>query len=179
MENGALLIKATIWLCIIAYVIGTAVFAFTGSRINWDTVTRILWTIGLVSLLAHVIFAFQFYHAWSHEAAYLDTARQTFEMVGINWGGGLYINYSLLILWTLDLGWWWVSGIESYRRRPWLLIAVWHAFLTFIIFNATVVFAQGASRWVGLLVCICLATAWWSILRQAFNKQFPLPLGEG
>jgi hypothetical protein len=171
MDTGALLTRATIWLSIIAYAVGIAVFAFSGRRVNGDRFTRILWTIGLIGLFAHVICAFQFFHSWSHDAAYRDTARQTFEVVGMNWGGGLYINYLILILWTLDLGWWWWGGIESYRRRGWTLIAGWHAFLIFIIFNATVVFTQGLSRWFGLLVCICIVTAWWFVLRQTFNTE--------
>jgi hypothetical protein len=38
--------------------------------------------------------------------------------------------------------------------------------LIFIIFNATVVFKDGMTRWVGLLVCLTLVLSWVSISRQ-------------
>ena len=52
------------------------------------------------------------------------------------------------------MGWWWLRGLDSYRRRPRLIILLWHGFLIFIIFNATVVFKDGIQRWVGLLICL-------------------------
>jgi len=119
-----------------------------------------------MALLAHFICAFQFYHAWSHASAYNETARQTSEVFGINWGGGLFINYAVAILWMTDVGWWWFAGVSAYRRRAWLLTLSWHSFLIFIIFNATVVFKDGLARWVGLLVCLTLCLSWVSIGRQ-------------
>src|SRR5687768_15263236 len=57
-------------------------------------VSRWLWTIACLALLAHVTCAFAFYHQWSHAAAYRHTAEQTAAMTGMNWGGGLYFNYA-------------------------------------------------------------------------------------
>jgi len=124
-----------------------------------------------LSLLAHVGLAFQFYHGWSQAAAYRDTARQVNEVVGINWGGGLYINYIVLAWWSLDVLWWWRGGLESYRRRSGLLIAAWHGFLIFIIFNATIVFGHGAARWAGLMVCVCWGLAAWAIARDSSTRS--------
>jgi hypothetical protein len=78
----------------------------------------------------------------------------------INWGGGLFINYAVAVLWTADVAWWWFAGLASYRRRPWWLVLAWHSFLIFIIFNATVVFKDGLTRWVGLLICLSLCLSW-------------------
>ncbi|HJS24184.1 MAG TPA: hypothetical protein VJ751_07510 [Pyrinomonadaceae bacterium] len=64
------------------------------------------------------------------------------------------------MLWFADVTWWWLAGLSSYRRRPWLLTLLWHGFLLFIIFNATVVFKEGLTRWVGLLVCLTLGLSW-------------------
>ena len=33
----------------------------------------------------------------------VETARQTAEVFGINWGGGLFINYTVAILWIGDV----------------------------------------------------------------------------
>jgi hypothetical protein len=160
MNTGEILTRVTIWITIVAFAVGFAAFALSRNRHNWDSVARVAWTAACVALLAHVAFAFNFYHGWSHDAAYRETARQTENVVGLNWGGGLYINYALIIGLVLDTIWWWVVGLEAYRHRPWPLLAAWHGFLVFIIFNATVVFKTGLVRWAGLIVCLGLCLLW-------------------
>ena len=139
-----------------AYTIGVVVFAF-GRR---DSLTRALWTTGIIALIAHFICAYQFFHSWSHDSAYLDTARQTEEVVGLNWGGGLFINYAFLTAWIVDVGWWWLKGLPSYRARPWSILALWHGFMVFILFNAMVVFKDGTVRWIGLCISIVLCISY-------------------
>lgn len=170
MSSGEFLTRITIWTAIAAYTIGFAVFVFARRRPGGDKWVRSIWTIGCAALLAHFASAFHFYHAWSHESAYVDTARQTAEVFAINWGGGLFINYAVASLWFTDVVWWWSAGVNSYRRRPWLLTLIWHAFLIFIIFNATVVFKDGLTRWIGLLVCSSLCVSW-VIMRNELAKR--------
>jgi len=158
---GDLLTRSTVWISIVAYTVGCVVFA--RGRDRW---ARLAWSIGCAALLAHFICAFQFFHAWSHASAYVDTARQTAEVFGINWGGGVFVNYAVAILWTGDVASWWFAGLSSYRRRPWPLILIWHSFLIFIIFNATVVFADGLTRWIGVVVTLCLSLSWAIASRQ-------------
>lgn len=153
---GQFLTRSTIWISIAGYTVGCLVFALT-RRDGW---ARWAWTIGCSALLVHFAVAFHFYHAWSHHAAYVETARQTAEVFVINWGGGLFINYAIASLWIADVSWWWFAGVGSYRRRPWLLTLIWHGLLIFILFNATVVFKDGLTRWVGLLVCLLLCLSW-------------------
>ena len=162
MISAELLTRSSIWISIAAYVIGTVLLATTQS-VRW---VRLAWTIGCAALLAHFVFAFHFYHSWSHESAYLDTARQTAEVFAVNWGGGLFINYAVATLWTADVAWWWAAGIRSYLQRPWWLTLLWHGFLIFIIFNATVVFKDGWPRWVGLVLSLTLCLSWIVISRQ-------------
>jgi MFS family permease len=169
MDSGEFLTRATIWISMLGYGVGSVIFALSSStrrRVEWEPAARVVWTIACASLIAHFISAFQFYHAWSHTAAYIDTARQTEELFGLNWGGGLFINYALLIAWLVDIAWWWRSGIDSYRKRPRLLVALWHGLFIFIIFNATVVFADGIARWVGLAISLLLTVTWLRILRE-------------
>ena len=156
----------------LAYTFGCVVFATSRRRAPGDRLARLAWTTGCVALIAHFICAFQFYHAWSHESAYLETARQTAAVVAINWGGGLFINYAVAILWIADVASWWFAGLSSYRRRPWLVTLIWHGFLMFIIFNATVVFKDGLTRWIGLLICLSLVLSWLSISRQRSTALF-------
>jgi hypothetical protein len=117
------------------------------------------WTFGCVSVLIHVVCAFHYYHNWSHAAAYRETARQTLEVTGFDWGGGLFINYALVAGWIIDVVWW-RRGLDAYRNRPAWLSATWHGFLIFIIFNATVVFKTGPLRWIGLGLCLWMAFLW-------------------
>lgn len=151
----------------VAYAVGTALFLFSRNRSQLLYTARATWTMGCISLLAHFICAFHLYHDWSHTLAYLDTARQTNDVVGLNWGGGIFINYLVLIAWIVDVGWWWLGGIESYRKRNWFWVIVWHGFFIFIIFNATVVFKDGLVRWMGLLISLFLLISWLLISRQA------------
>jgi hypothetical protein len=166
MSSGEFLTRSTIWISILSYALGCVLFAMASRQTQLDRWVRLAWTIGCAALILHFICAFQFFHSWSHESAYVDTARQTAAVFRINWGGGLFINYAVASLWFADVAWFWFAGVNSYRRRPWLLTLAWHSFLIFIIFNATVVFKDGMTRWIGLLVCLTLCLSWVSISRQ-------------
>ena len=168
MSGGEFLTKLTIWLAVAGYVAGAAAFALARGRRGWVARARAAWTVACVALLAHAACAFHFYHGWSHAAAYRDTARQTAEVAGLDWGGGLYVNYALMVAWVADVVWWWRGGLAAYRRRPWWLLIAWHSFLIFMVFNATVVFGRGAARWAGLAACAGLCVAWWV---GAANKE--------
>ena len=157
MNLGEVLTRTTIWISILSYALGYAIFATTRRYDQW---VRVVWTIGCLALLAHFAAAFNYYHAWSQASAYSETARQTAEVIRINWGGGLFINYAVALFWIVDVGWWWLAGVNSYRRRAWLVTTIWHGFLIFIIFNATVVFKSGLTRWIGLLICLSLCWNW-------------------
>lgn len=172
--GGEVLTKLTIWIALAAYFAGAGVYALSRGRRSWDAGARLAWTAACVSLFAHVACAFHFYHGWSHGAAYRDTARQTDEVFGLGWGGGLYVNYALLALWVADVCWWWLGGLDAYRRRPWPLAAAWHAFLLFIVFNATVVFEGGFVRRAGLCLCLALVFVW---LKAARDRATRGPLG--
>jgi hypothetical protein len=171
MGTGEILTRVTIWVAVAGYAAGAAAFALSRKRYRWDAAARLASTLACIALLAHVACAFHFYHGWSHGVAYLDTARQTEEVFGLDWGGGLYVNYALLAGWVLDVTWWWVRGLDAYRRRPWPLTAAWHGFLIFIIFNAAVVFKTGPTRWAGLCVCLGLCLAWWVAARDNLTRR--------
>jgi hypothetical protein len=127
--------------------------------------------MGLISLIAHVACAYQFYHNWSHAAAYRETARQTAEVTGLDWGGGLFINYALIIGWVIDVALWRLRGLDAYRKRPRWPAAAWQGFLFFMIFNATVVFKTGPLRWIGLGLCLWLAFLWLSVNRSKASRR--------
>jgi hypothetical protein len=170
MDSGAILTRVTVWVAVAGYAAGAAAFALSRGRSSRDAAARLAWTVACLGLLVHVACAFHFYHGWSHGAAYVETARQTGEVVGFNWGGGLFINYAIMTGWVVDVAWWWLAGLGSYRRRPWPLSAAWHGFLIFIIFNATVVFKSGLVRWAGLVVCLGLCVVGWLAARDRLTR---------
>jgi hypothetical protein len=128
-----------------------------------DRLARWLWTAACALLWIHVACAFHFRHHWSHAEAYDHTARQTAEFVGLEWGGGVYLNYLLLLVWTGDVLWWWIEP-GGYRRRPAFVGWLVNGFVAFMAFNAAVVFASGPLRWLSLGVMLILGA--WAIRRR-------------
>jgi hypothetical protein len=153
MDTGELLTRWTVRIAVILYVASLA------SRRHSPTIGRFSWIAGCFAYLLHVLAAFHYYHHWSHDAAYESTRQQTAEVVGLDWGGGLYVNYAFTLVWWLDVIWWWVAPDRYLKRPRWIDWGV-HLFLGFVVFNATVVFASGFSRWVGIGACGVLAFAW-------------------
>jgi hypothetical protein len=153
----------TLWTIRVAA--GLYVAAVAGWLARRDRSSRAAWTAACGFYLVHVAAAFHFYHAWSHAAAYRETARQTAAVFGVNWGGGLYFNYAFTAIWIADVLWWW-RGLEAYRRRPRWVTAAVHTFFAFMFLNATVVFAQGGTRWFGVAATTLLCVLWWRTNRS-------------
>jgi hypothetical protein len=138
------LIRGTAWLAFALYVAAEA------------KKSRCLNSLGCAALLLHIAAAFQFRHAWSHSAAYADTARQTTALTGWNWGGGIYINYLFAVVWMSDVARSWIRPPSVSRSQPWIL----RGFFLFMFLNAAVVFVHGSVRWLGLLACVTLVGVW-------------------
>ena len=155
MDAGELLTRWTVRLALALYVLALVLRATAADRRPGLAWARLAYSVGCLAFLLHVVFAFQFYHHWSHHAAYAATARQTAEVVGLQWGGGLYANYGFALIWLADVIWWW-RGLGRYEARPREVGWAVQGFLAFIAFNATVVFATGAVRWLGLAACLFL-----------------------
>jgi hypothetical protein len=107
---------------------------------------RWCWTLGCAAFLVHVAAAFAFFHGWSHQRAYEATDRATG-----GYGAGLYVSYLFTLAWTADVVWWWVNP-RSYAARPNRVGLALHGFLAFMVFNATVVFESGPTRWAGVVL---------------------------
>ncbi len=160
MDTGDLITRLTIWLSLSAYAAGEAgragLLATFGPA--WP---RVMWTFGCLLYAAHVVAAFSFEHAWSHAAAYENTARQTETIFGLDWGGGLYVNYAFSALWVSEVAWWWLAPARYLNRRHWMDVTVRSVFL-FMIASGAVVFVHGSMRWVGLAIVGALAATWWA-----------------
>jgi len=153
MSRGEWITRATIWLALGCYFVAEAIRLRSPRAEGWRRAARGCWTLGCAAYLAHVVAAFGSYHGWSHAAAYRDTARQTKELFGWDWGGGLFANYFFTFCWVVDVADWWRRGLEGRALRPRWLSMLWHGFLFFMVFNATVVFGHGPARWLGIAGC--------------------------
>ena len=165
MNRGELLTKLTVWLALSGYAAGAAILLLAQNLPRWSARARLAWTFGCAFFLGHVVCAFAFFHGWSHDAAYRETARQTAEMTGVRWGGGLFLNYLFAAGWLADVLWWRVSP-AGFARRSQRLTSVWRGFFFFMVFNGTIVFGKGPVRWLGATICGGLAAAWWMTRRH-------------
>ncbi len=139
--------------------LGLLTAGLIGRRLGADRLARGCWAGGAVLMWAHVAAAFAAAHDWSHAAAVRETARQTQALTGIDWGGGVWVNYLFAAVWTADALWWCLRP-AGYAARPRRLDVGVTAFLGFIAVNGAVVFEDGATRWVGVACCGLLAAAW-------------------
>ena len=137
------------------YVLALAVHLLVPPAPARNRFYRLCWTLGWAAFAVHVACAFHFVHGWSHADAFRETARQTADLTGVASGFGLYLNYAFLLAWTADVAWLWLRRDDPHRRR-WVGVVL-HAFLTFMWFNATVVFPTGPTRWAGVAAFALLA----------------------
>ena len=115
--------------------------------------------IGAAIALLHVLIAMGARHGWSHESAIAATARQTRAIYGLDWGGGVFVNYAFVALWCLEL-WRWRRAPERYVLLPDAVTWLVRAFFFVVIVNAAIVFAGGA-RWIaGVIIVFSLVAAW-------------------
>ncbi len=148
---GELLTRWTVRIAMACY-LGRVTLDIAGltseSATRWK---RWLWTIGCGWYLVHVVCAFEFYHAWSHTAAYQHTADQTATLTGWHWGGGLWINYVFTLAWILDCLAWWRTDPATYPKHRWQYVLTQSLF-GFLVFNATIVF--GPRGWIAIAVAM-------------------------
>ena len=128
------------------------------------------WAAGALLALIHSVAAFGQFYGWSHETARVMTARQTAEATGIDFGGGIYVNYVFVAVWLLDAIWW-CAFPRGYAARPRPISWAIHGFIFFIVLNGSFVFADGWARLlggaaVGSVVTSCV----WRLLRQTASQ---------
>jgi hypothetical protein len=135
---------------VLFYLLRLAADALIADPVRRDCWARWAWSLGCAVYLVHVAFAFQFLHHWSHAAAVEHAARRTFEVVGFEFGAGIYVNYAFTLLWVGDVALWWRRRLAGKSVAPlyyWLVQAIFG----FMMFNATVVFGPAFWKWVAAL----------------------------
>jgi hypothetical protein len=151
------------------------VFAtIAGGVITWSLAevmrSRALWTMAALLTIVHSVAAFLVFYDGSHVVAQEQTTRQAAALTGVEFAGGIYINYLLLVVWAGDVVWSWLAP-TSYASRPmWLHWSV-HGFIFFIVFNGAVIFADGLARVVGIVsVTLAAFFASWRLIMPGCNK---------
>ena len=115
--------------------------------------SRVVWTLACGAYLVHVAVAFEYFHHWSHAAAFRHVE------AGSGFGPGIFVSYFFTLLWAIDVAWWWLAP-GSRERRPSWIDGAGFGFMLVIIVNGAIVFASGAMRWVSATALLGLSLLW-------------------
>jgi hypothetical protein len=144
----------TIWISLVLFVAGE--FGKGAALPGWAWRSS---AIGALLMLAHIIISMSSVHAWSHASAITATAAQTDTVYGLNWGGGVNVNYLFITVWVAELAVWRLAPVRYAARSSgikWTL----RAFYFIVIANAAVVFAGGWRRVLGVGLIAALLVCW-------------------
>jgi hypothetical protein len=140
---------APIWLALILFAaaeVGKAWLTIDRTSLAW---ARRAWLAGAALCVMHIAVAMSVRYGWSHQSAVEETARQTAAVYGIDWGGGVYVNYVFVAVWIAE-GVWWLRSPVRYAARSGAIRWTLRAFYLVIIANAAVVFASPLGRVFGV-----------------------------
>jgi hypothetical protein len=151
-------LQATIWIALLCFAVGESGRVFTRRGQAPPRWAWWLFTAGALLAIAHTLLAFATVHRWSHADAVLDTAAETNAVFGVSFGAGIYVNYLFFAVWLADALWWRFAAAGY--QRPASITWILRAFYMVIIFNAVVVFVDGARRLAGLVLVSWLARIW-------------------
>ncbi len=154
-----LLLRATAWLSIAAWAASEWLLA-SAQRPVRATPARASFTLGALALVLHTGLALHLRHAWSQADAMREIARQTAEVTGLGFSGGLFVNYAFLAFWLAEAGWWWRSPAAYLRRGSGACWASRAVFL-FMFVNGAIVFGHGPVRVFGTLAILAVCFSWY------------------
>jgi hypothetical protein len=157
---------------VVFYVVRLAIDLLVADPWRRERMARLVWTAGCFLFLFHLACAFQFLHNWSHAAAMDHVARRTYEVIGVSWGGGIYVNYAFALLWVVDVVWWWLRAAQGQPTPAAYYWAV-QAIFAFIFLNATAVFGPPFWKWIVAATLILLVAG-----RILFRRAPNLPIDE-
>lgn len=153
MRSLELLLRGTAWFSLLGWTIASCLESRPRAA-RWAS------TLGLFLLVGHTALAFQIRYAWSHALAARETARQTEALVGWSFGAEVFVNYLFLLVWSVDVAWWWLSA-ETYRQRPPALTRFIRGFFLLMFANGAVVFVHGPLRLLGAAAVLGVVWAWY------------------
>ena len=145
----------TIWIALLLYGAGES----GRRRIRAGGAAPWAWwafVAGALLCAIHIGIAMKSAHAWSHEAAIAATARQTMAVYGVNWGGGVFVNYAFVAVWLFEAWRWRRRPAGNARAITWMT----RVFFLVMILNGAVIFAAGTRRIAGALLVVWLLWIW-------------------
>lgn len=146
--------RSSAWLAIAIYVLSLILEL----RQSNAPTRRVVWALGAICLTAHILWTILVVHHASLHEAYAHTAQKTQAFIGIPVGEGLYVNFAMLGLWSLDaVAWCLAPGWDRFRRK-----FVWpmHVTFSFLFLNAAIVFASPLGRMFGIAALLVALGAW-------------------
>lgn len=158
MSNEDWLISLTAFISFAAYIGACAKFQNKPQHSSFFSASN-LWMLGFITFVVHFISAFHYKYEWSHAKALEVTAKQTFQITGMETGIGLYFNYFFTLTWLSDLLWLKLAN-QSYENRPQWLSHTIHGFIAFMWFNATVIFGSLIGQFIGSIAFLGLGSLW-------------------
>ncbi len=120
---------------------------------------RSAWMVGALLMLVHSAAAFVTFYEGRHEVAQIATMQQTRALTGVEFAGGIFVNYLFLAVWIGDAAWW-VVAPGSYMTRARTVSYAIRGYIFFIVVNGAVVFADGWARILGAAAVILVIAAW-------------------
>ncbi len=124
-----------------------------------------LWVLGASLTTLHIGLALWAFHDGSHANAVASTAQRTEDLLGLRVGAGIYANY------VFALVWWWDAAVRwsGWERIPFWCQAAIDGFLIAMAIFASIVFAAGPIRYVGLVVLLA-----WMVLAASRRHRTPV-----
>ena len=114
---------------------------------------------GAAIAAVHIVLAMST-HDWSYETAALTTAQRTEAVYGLNWSGGVVVNYVFVGVWIADLAVW-RAWRHAYLAAPRAVVWSLRFFYLVIVANAAIVFVAPSRRIFGAAVVGVLIYSWW------------------
>lgn len=153
-----LIVRGSMWLALSCFVAGHVGFrrARPSRAARWAVST---YWLGLALAMAHAAAAFHWHHDWSHARAVAATAAETARTFGLDWGGGVWVNYGFLATWLADATW------RTARRTPGpsgSAAAAWpiRGFYLIVIASGAVVFVAWPMTLLGVALVAVLLWSW-------------------
>lgn len=146
---GEFAVRWTIRLSLIGWWLALVGLLTVGNRL-W---IRRVWTLSWTAFVIHVIVAFEYVHHWSHT----DVVRHTEAESGF--GSGVFVSYAFGLLWTVDVLCWELAP-KTREQRPRWLARSWIGFMVFLVFNSTIIYETGPTRWSAVVGFVALAVLW-------------------
>jgi hypothetical protein len=75
-------------------------------------------------------------------------------------GYGIYASYLFSLVWGVDVAVAWLLP-HAYANRSRARQLAIHGFLLFMVVNGAIVFANGPTRWISVVVLLTILSLWW------------------